>query len=336
VRQPPTPPSSESAPPRGELDPPPEGGPREGCRAIAYGLLTLTALFWAGNVLVGRGLHQDIPPAALAFWRWSVATLLLLPFAWPHLRRDLGRLVSGWPILLILSALGISTFNTILYHAAHTTTATNIALMQTTMPAAIVALDLTLFRKWPSGAGVVGSLLAMGGAATVVVRGDPRALLELDLVQGDVWMVGAMVIYALYSLLIPRRPPSHMLSFLAATFLIGSALLLPFYLWERAVQGSPEWNGGLVAAVLYVAVFPSILAYLFWNRGVEQVGAGQTGLFVCLVPVFTAVLAVPLLGETLQPFHLGGFVLISAGILLFREGRVRSEEIDRRSDPSVE
>jgi len=257
---------------------------------------------------------------ALAFWRWALATVLLLPFAWRHLWRDRAALWAGWPLLLLLSVLGVSTFNTLLYHAAHTTTATNIALMQTAMPAAIVALDLVLFRRRPAGMGMVGAFLAMAGAAVVVLRGDPRSLLALDLVEGDLWMMLAVLAYALYSILIPRRPPSHMLAFLGATFVAGTILLLPLFLWERAVQGPHEWNAGIVAAILYVAIFPSILAYLFWNRGVEKVGAGQTGLFICLMPIFTAALAVPLLGERLAPFHLAGFVLIVAGIFLFRDG----------------
>ncbi|TVR55996.1 MAG: DMT family transporter [Gemmatimonadales bacterium] len=294
--------------------------PRDSSRLLAFALITLAVLSWSGNALLGRALHQDIPPVALAFWRWALATTLLLPFAWRYLWRDRAALWAGWPLLLLLSVLGVSTFNTLLYHAAHTTTATNIALMQTAMPAAIVALDLLLFRRRPAGRGVAGAFLAMAGAAVVVLRGDPRSLLALDLVEGDLWMMLAVLAYALYSILIPRRPPSHMLAFLGATFVAGTILLLPLFLWERAVQGPHEWNAGIVAAILYVAVFPSILAYLFWNRGVETVGAGQTGLFICLMPVFTAALAVPLLGERLAPFHLAGFVLIVAGIFLFRDG----------------
>jgi drug/metabolite transporter (DMT)-like permease len=293
---------------------------RDSSRLLAFALLTLAVLSWSGNALLGRALHQEIPPVALAFWRWALATVLLLPFAWRHLWRDRAALWAGWPLLLLLSVLGVSTFNTLLYHAAHTTTATNIALMQTAMPAVIVALDFVLFRRRPAGMGVAGAFLAMAGAAAVVLRGDPRSLLELDLVEGDLWMMVAVVAYALYSILIPRRPRSHMLAFLGATFIVGTALLFPLFLWERGVQGPHAWSAGVVAAILYVAIFPSILAYLFWNRGVEKVGAGQTGLFICLMPVFTAALAVPLLGERLAAFHLVGFTLIVAGILLFRDG----------------
>ncbi len=281
-------------------------------------LLALAALFWAGNALLGRALHQDIPPVALAFWRWSVAAALLLPFAWRHLVRDLRGLARSWPMLLLLSVLGITTFNTLLYHAAHTTTATNLALIQTMMPATIVGLELLLFAKGVSGRSLAGVLLAMAGGALVVLRGSPGAIFDLEFVSGDLWMLMAMVIYALYSVLLRHRPAVHPLSFLSATFIVGSTLLLPFYLWEATVQGPPNWGPAVVAAILYVAVFPSIFAYLFWNRGVGEVGAGAAGLYVCLVPVFTAVLAIPFLGETLHLFHLGGFALIAGGLLLFR------------------
>ncbi len=287
-------------------------------RTSGHLLLAFAALFWAGNALLGRAFHEEIPPVALAFSRWSLATVLLLPFAWKHMVRDRRSLLEAWPVVLVLSVLGISTFNTILYHAAHTTTATNIALIQTMMPATIVGLELLLFAQGVSTRKLLGVLLAMGGGATVVLRGNPGAVLELDLVSGDVWMTGAMVIYALYSVLLRRRPQVHPLSLLGATFVVGTLLLIPVFLWEWSVQGSPRWSSGLVAAVLYVAVFPSILAYFFWNRGVEEVGAGAAGLYVCLVPVFTAVLAVPILGEALHAFHLAGFLLIAGGIVLFR------------------
>ncbi len=285
---------------------------------LAHLLLALAALFWAGNVLLGRALHQDFPPVALAFWRWSVATLILLPFTWRHLRRDLRGLVEAWPSLLALSVLGISTFNTLLYQAAHTTTATNIALIQTLMPAAIVALDLLLFSQRISPRRTLGVVVAMSGGAFVVLRGDPAALGDVDLVPGDLWMMMAIVVYAGYSVLLRRRPDVHPLSFLAASFLLGSLLLLPLHLGEFAFRGGPTWSGGLVAGIAYVAVFPSILAYLFWNRGVALLGAGAAGLYICLVPIFTAVLAVPMLGESLHSFHLVGFGLIACGILLFR------------------
>jgi len=282
--------------------------------------LTLAALFWAGNALLGRALRDDIPPVSLAFWRWAVAAMVLLPFAWRHVVRDAGIIRRSWPILFLLSVLGVSSFNAMLYHAAHTTTATNISLILTAMPAAIVVMNLVFFGERASRWKVAGAGLAMAGAAVVVLRGDVTALSELDVVDGDLWMSVAVVAYALYSVLLRRGPSVHPMTFVAVTFTMGALVLLPGAVWEARTVGGADWSAAVVAGVLYAAIFPSILAYLFWNRGVALAGAAYAGLFICLGPIFTALLAAPLLGESLRGFHLAGFVLIVGGLLLFQRG----------------
>jgi drug/metabolite transporter (DMT)-like permease len=282
--------------------------------------LALAVLFWSGNALLGRALRDDIAPVALAFWRWAVAAALVLPFAWRHLVRDRRVLLEAWRPLLALSVLGVASFNTLLYHAAHTTTATNISLILTAMPALIVLMDRTLFGERASGAKLVGAGLAMVGAVVVVFRGRPAALASLDLVSGDLWMSLAVVAYALYSVLLRRRPAVHGLSLVAVTFAVGALVLLPAYVWEASATGGFAWTRAVSAGVIYAAVFPSILSYLFWNRGVALAGPTYAGLFICLGPVFTAVLAVPLLGESLEVFHLAGFVIITSGLVLSQRG----------------
>lgn len=277
--------------------------------------LALAVLFWSGNALMGRALRDDIPPVALAFWRWAVAAALVLPFAWRHVARDRAALLAAWKPVLALSVLGVVTFNTLLYHAAHTTTATNISLILTAMPALIVLMDRTFFGERVSGAKLAGATLAMTGAAVVVLRGRPAALASLDIVAGDLWMSVAVAAYALYSVLLRRRPEVHGLSLVASTFGVGAILLLPVFAWEAHAVGGFAWTPAVGAGVLYAAVFPSILAYLFWNRGVALAGPTVAGLFICLGPVFTALLAVPLLGETLAWFHLAGFLLITGGLI---------------------
>lgn len=288
---------------------------------LAYLLLTLTALFWAGNAIVGRALHTSVHPVTLAFWRWTLAALFLLPFTWKHLRRDWHALARRWPIMLVLSLLGISSFNTILYHAAHTTTATNIALIQTALPAMILLLGFMLFGERVSHLGLLGMTLTIGGAVVTVIHGDFAFLRNAQFVSGDIWMLVAVFLYALYSVLLRKAPRVHALSFLTATFVVGAAALLPLYIWEWQALGAPVLTTGVVAGALYVAVFPSIFAYLFWNHGVATVGAGTTGLFNCLIPVFAAVLALAFLGERLHAYHFVGLTLIVAGFALFSRSR---------------
>lgn len=288
---------------------------------LAYLLLTLTALFWAGNAIVGRALHTSVQPVTLAFWRWALAALFLLPFTWKHLRRDWHTLARHWRVMLGLSLLGISSFNTILYHAAHTTTATNIALIQTALPAMILLLGFLLFGQRVSRLGLLGMGLTIGGAVITVIHGDFAFLRAAQFVSGDLWMLAAVFLYALYSVLLRKAPRVHALSFLTATFIVGAAALLPLYVWEWHAFGAPAVTPGLIAGALYVAVFPSIFAYLFWNHGVATVGAGTTGLFNCLIPVFAAVLAFAFLGERLHAYHVVGLALIVTGFVLFSRSR---------------
>jgi drug/metabolite transporter (DMT)-like permease len=283
----------------------------------AFLMVAVAPLCWAGNVVLAKGIVTLIPPVALAFWRWAVAFLILLPLTWPLVRRDWKTAARGWKIMGLLSLLGITAFNTLLYMAVHTTTAINSALIQTTMPAMIIVICLLLYGERVSRVQVAGVILCVIGAAMVVLKGRWQALVHPNLVQGDLLMIVAVVLYALYSALLPKRPNIHPLSFMALTFGVGTVGLLPLYLWEIAVVGPFALSPGVAASIAYVAVFPSIVAYFCWNRGVAVIGANRTGLFINLIPVFAAVLAISFLGESLKAYHLAGMALILAGFVMF-------------------
>jgi drug/metabolite transporter (DMT)-like permease len=279
-------------------------------------LMLLPGLFWAGNAIVARGVAGEIPPIGLAFWRWTLAALVVLPFAWPHVRRDAKAMLASWRIMLVLSALGIAAFNTGLYLAAQSTTALNIVMLQSTVPVLIVVASFILFRDEVTKRQGLGIAISLAGALTLVSHGAPEALTSLALNAGDLWMLAAGVSYAIYTALLRRRPAVHGLSFLFATFVIGAALLLPLYIGETS-GGHPmplSWHALL--AVGYVAVFASAVAYLAFNRTVELLGANTAGLSVHLVPVFGAILAIAVLGEQPHLYHLLGIGLIATGILL--------------------
>jgi drug/metabolite transporter (DMT)-like permease len=279
-------------------------------------LMLLPGLFWAGNAIVARSIADEIPPVALAFWRWTVAALLIAPLAWPHLRRDMPLMLRSWPIMLVLTALGISIFNTFLYIGAHTTTAVNIVMLQTAMPIVVVIATFLIFRDTLTGRQAVGIAASFLGTLTLISHGDPAMLLGLDFKRGDLWMLAAVVSYAVYTALLRLRPPVHGLSFVLATFALGAALLLPFYLAETSWDRPMPLSIHAVAAIGYVAVFASILAYLAFNRTVELLGANTAGLVVHLVPVFGTVLAVLLLDETVHVYNIAGIALIALGLWL--------------------
>lgn len=279
-------------------------------------LVLLPGLFWAGNAIVARSIADELPPIALAFWRWTAAAVLIAPLTIPHLRQDWPLMLRQWPIMLVLTALGIAVFNTLLYLAAHTTTALNIVMLQTTMPIVVVLASFLMFRETVTGRQALAIIVSFAGTLTLISHGDPTVLARLDFQPGDLWMLAAVLSYAGYTALLRLRPPVHGLSFAWATFTGGALMLLPFYVGETALSRPMPASVTAVLAVGYVAVFASVLAYLAFNRVVELLGANTAGLAVHLVPVFGTLLAVLLLGERLHLYHGLGIGLIAAGLWL--------------------
>lgn len=300
--------------------------------AMPYLLLTLAPLFWAGNFVIGRAVHADVPPIGLAFWRWVISFLLVLPFAGRGLVRDRAVIRRHAPILLALAALGIAAFNTLVYLGLQSTTAINGLLMQSIMPVLIMALSFLVSGERITARQGLGVLVSLAGAVVVITRGDFGALTGLALNRGDLLILLAVLGYAGYSVLLRRRPAIGAMSFLAVTFGAGALMLAPLAIWEAVVGGRVlDLNRTTVLAVGYVAVFPSILSYLCFNRGVQLVGANRAGLFIHLLPLFGTLLAVAVLGESLLPAHAAGMALILGGIALAtRRSPVKASETTSR------
>ncbi|WP_447761589.1 DMT family transporter [Sphingopyxis panaciterrae] len=293
-----------------------DDGPLAALWSRAYLLLTFTALFWAGNSIVGRAARDLVPPAALSFWRWVIALALLLPLAWPHLKRDWPVLRANWPIVAVLGALAIGSFNILLYTGLQSTTALNSMLIQSAQPALILIVGALVMNDRTSLHQVMGVPVSLAGVLTIIARGDPQMLIALQLNIGDAIIGGAVLLWALYSVLLRRRPPVHPLSFLAASIIVGIAVIAPVYaveLWSgKRIVAAP----GSALAIAYVSIFPSFLAYLFFNRGVDLIGSAATGQYMNVMPLMGAGLAMLFLGETLHLFHIAGLALIVAGIVI--------------------
>jgi len=280
-------------------------------------MVAVAPMCWAGNIVLAKGVAAFIPPVSLAFWRWTVAFSVLLPLTWPYVKRDWKTALAGWKIMGLLALFGVTSFNTLLYLAMHTTTAINGALIQTTMPSVIIVISLLLYGERVSWLQAAGVMLCVVGAGVVVLKGRWQSLVDMAFVQGDLLMIVAVVLYALYSALLPKRPNIHPMSLLVYTFGLGALGLLPLYLWEIAAVGTFTLSPGVAGSIGYVAIFPSIVAYFCWNRGVAVIGANRTGLFINLIPVFAAILAIVFLGEALKAFHLAGMALILVGFVMF-------------------
>ena len=280
-----------------------------------YLLLSLTSLFWAGNIVLARFVAGHVPPMTLSCVRWIGAFLMLLPFAWPHLKRDWPALRAHLPLMLVLSATGFAFNNAISYWAMQYTEALNALLIQSAGPLFVALWSLVLFGVRLTGAQLAGIAISLLGVLIIILRGDLAALASISLNRGDIMFASSLVAFGLYSAFIPRRPKIHQLSFLSFTTFCGATMLLPAAIWEALSGRVLQLDGVTLATLGYILIFPSTLAYLFFNRGVALIGPNRAAPFFHLVPVFGSAMAILLLGEKLQPFHLIGYALVLAGVV---------------------
>lgn len=281
-----------------------------------YVLLSLTPLFWAGNAVLGRAVAGHIPPITLSFIRWAAAFLIVLPFAWPHLVRDWAAIRTRLGTMVLLSFTGISIFNVLQYWALEYTEALNALLMQSTGPLFVAIWSLLLLGIRLTWAQAIGITISLCGVFVILLRGDLGALATITLNKGDIIFLVALAIFGFYSALSAKRPATHNLSFLAFTFGCGTLCLVPLFIWELATRPMMQFTPPNLAVLVYVAIFPSILSYLCFNRGVELIGANRAAPFFHLIPVFGSVLAIVFLGERLRLFHLAGYALVLTGVVI--------------------
>lgn len=281
-----------------------------------YILLSLTSLFWAINVVLGRFIAGTIPAATLAQIRWGGAALILLPFGWHHMRRDWPVIRANLPILLVLALTGMTLYNTMAYYGLNYTQAINALLMQSAGPLLVGLWSLVLFRDRLTRAQLIGILISLTGVMAIITRGHPEVLLSLTLNRGDIWLLAGMAVFALYTVLLRKRPAIHFLSYLTFTITAGAVMMIPLFLLEFAAGYRMTATPAAFAVILYVILFPSVIAYLCFNRGVELIGGNRAGQFFHLIPVFGSVVAILFLGERPEWYHGVGYALIIAGIVI--------------------
>lgn len=262
-------------------------------------------------------MRHEIGPVAMGFWRWSLALLLILPFCWRELRAKWHVVQRNWWRLTVLGALGAIAFNTMVYVGLQFTETTNSTLFNSVVPIYIVVISWLVFGEKITSRQAAGIVLSLTGVLAILSRGDPMLLASLRINVGDLWIILAMLSWSTYTILLRWRPPElSAVAFLGAMLVPSLPLLVPFYGWELYYRGAFELTPVTVATLAYYATVPSVIAYLFWNRGVAQVGANRAGLIVHLLPVFTVVLSILFLGERLFPFHYVGAACVFGGIAL--------------------
>ena len=281
-----------------------------------YLLLSITALCWAGNAIVGRLAAGHIPPVTLSFLRWSLAFLIILPFAWKPLKRDWGAIRARLGTMIVLSVTGIGAFNTLQYWALEHTQALNTLLLQSAGPLFVAMWSLILLGVRLTPAQASGIALSLTGVLVILLHGDLTALASIEFNKGDLIFTVALAIFGLYSVLSLKRPKIHGLSFVGFTFGCGAACLTPLLIWELLSRPVMQLDAMNLLTLFYVAVFPSTLAYLCFNRGVQLIGANRAAPFFHVVPVFGSAMAIVFLGERPQLFHIIGFALVLTGVFV--------------------
>jgi len=281
-----------------------------------YLLLSITARCWAGNAIVGRLSAGHIPPVTLSFLRWSLAFLIILPFAWKHLRRDWSTIRAGLGTMIVLSITGIGAFNTLQYWALEHTQALNTLLLQSAGPLVVAMWSLILLGVRMTLAQAAGVTLSLAGVLVILLHGELTALTSIPFNKGDIIFTAALVIFGLYSVLSLKRPAIHGLSFVGFTFGCGAACLIPLVIGELLTRPVMQLDARNLLTLFYVAVFPSTIAYLCYNRGVRLIGANRAAPFLHVVPVFGSIMAIAFLGERPQLFHIIGFALVLTGVFV--------------------
>ena len=289
-----------------------------------YLMLSLMALFWAANIVLGRYVAGHVPPFALTFLRWAGTFLVVAPFAWPHMQRDWPTMRRHLPLLLMLALTGFAFNNALSYWGLQHTQALNALLIQSSGPLFVALWSLMLFGvrlSWMQAGGILVSLL---GVLVIILRGDLAALAAIQVNSGDISFAGALFVFGLYSALMPKRPKINPLSLIAFTTGTGALMLIPLVGWEISSGDVLKFDTLTVSTLVFVVIFPSTLAYIFFNRGIELIGPNRAAPFFHLVPVFGSAMAILLLGEKLELFHLAGYALVLVGIFTAsRKGSAR-------------
>jgi len=282
---------------------------------LPYLLLILSALIWSGNFVLSRAVTAMIPPAALVFWRWVVAVLVLAPVVAPRLRASREILRDNWKLIALCGLFSVTLFNFLIYTAVHSTTAINAALVNSAIPVFIIIFARAFYGQRISLRQYAGIALSLAGVATIILRGDLAKIATLTFNRGDLLVLLASVAWALYSVALRNYPRGlDQFVFLFAISVAGLVFLVPVYGAELWTGARMEPSVATLLSIGYVGIFASVAAFAGWNFGLRKVGPHVGGQFVHLMPAFSTILAVIFLGERLRPFHLGGIALIFAGI----------------------
>ena len=285
---------------------------------VGIGLALLAVIIWSGNFIVARGVIKQIPPVSLAFYRWLLASLIIMPFAIRSFKMEWPVVKQSWHYLFWVSLTGIALFNTFVYIGGHYTTAINLALIGTTSSPimAIILARIFLNEKigWLKMAGVTFCII---GVAFLLSKGDLLNLLSFRFTAGDGWILLAAFFFAVYNILVRKKPTGiSPVNFLFIAFSFGALLLFPFFVWETFHTQAVKWDINLLLIILYLGLGTSVICYLCWNIAINKLGAGRTAIFGNLILVFSSIEATLILKEKFTNVHIVSMILVFTGIII--------------------
>jgi drug/metabolite transporter (DMT)-like permease len=281
-------------------------------------LAVLATLIWSGNFVIARGVNQQIPPVSLAFYRWSLATLLIAPLAIKKFKEEKEIVLKNWKYIFWVALTGITLFNTFVYVAGHYTSAINMALIGTTSSPIFATIMAVVFLKERMNTfRIIGILLCVAGIILLLSKGSWENLASFTFSVGDLWVLAGAMAFAIYNILVRKKPGGiSAINFLFVIFLLGTIILFPAYLTELNVTGPVQWNGNLYGSIIYLGLGTSVISFLCWNAALQKLGTGTTVLFGNLIPIFSTLEAVWLLGEQINSIHLISGLLVIGGLII--------------------
>jgi drug/metabolite transporter (DMT)-like permease len=280
-------------------------------------LATLATIIWSWNYIIARGLHDAIPPASLAFYRWLVASVVLAPVALRKSVREYAVIKKNAGYIITTAFFGVTVFNTLIYLAGRTTEAINLSLIAISSPIFIVIFSLIVFKERINIKKIIGIAVTITGILILLTRGDISVLLNISFAAGDLWMLIAAMTFAVYSIMVRRRPEElSRTSFLFSTFAAGLLFLSPFYIIDLVLHPVPSFNTELTVSILYIGIFASVAAFFLWNRSIEIIGPSNAGLIYYTLPLFSTLWAILFLNETAEAVHFISMAMILTGIII--------------------
>jgi drug/metabolite transporter (DMT)-like permease len=290
-----------------------------------YLFAILATAIWSGNFVIARGLSDDISPISLAFWRWVVASVVFFPLAIKPLLKQRKEIKKHLPYLAITGLLGVTIFNTMLYYAGKTTTAINLSLLSITFPIFIILIARVVFKDLIGWKKTIGIAMVAFGVVFMITKGDLSTLLDLTFQVGDIWMIGGAFVFAVYSILLRKKPAElNIWSFQLSTFLLGLLFLLPLYIWDYYTSPDAVYTTTTYLSIGYVGVFASLAAFVLWNKSILNIGPSEAGMVYYTLPIFSGALAYFILDEPIGWLHILSAGLIFSGILIANAKKKKS------------